>query len=493
VKSTYREIRHLCMRTRTLAILGALVLLGGMAIPGQAQTYTPIYSFGVLDSTQNGPYGQLALGRDGNFYGEVNPVRSEIYRIAPDGDETLLWMSPQSPNPQQQCVNGLTLGVDGVLYGTCNLWDDNKDNGGVIFKYDPAQGQAGPSVLYKFPYCNYSTYGLGPLTLGTDGNLYGTTTGNAGCPGNYTYGTFFQITPAGKFTILHIFQGANANEPGTPTGRLALGADGNFYGTSQIGGHPQDYNGGTVYKITPKGKVTLLYSFPNTGPYEPMGSVTQGADGKFYGTTYYGGTSGHGTIFQLVKAGTIKVLHNFNYHVDNAGFPAYPLTLGSDGSFYSPSLTFNMGGYGPESLFKITTKGVYTDLYNLQAAACAQGTEDGCYLSSPMVQHPNGNFYGTNAQGGEVGRGMFYGLNTGLRPYIVLQFPRGKRGASIGIFGAGLTGATAVSFNGVAANFTVMSDTYMTATIPASAIKGYVTVTTPSGTLKSAVKLTVTK
>lgn len=483
------------VKYRSMAALALTMffLIAATAVPAQAQTYTPLYNFGVADSSQNGPYGQLALGRDGNLYGEVNPIRSEIYRITPTGLETLLWESPQPNNPQYQCVNGLTLGADGLLYGTCNLWNDNTDNGGVIFKYDPAQGQTGPTVLYKFPYCNYNSYGLGPLTVGFDGNLYGTTTGNAACPGNYTYGTFFKITPAGIFKILHVFQGSGANEPGTPSGPLTLGADGKFYGTSQVGGNPNDYNGGTVYKITPKGKVTLLYSFSNAGPQKPMGGVTQGADGKWYGTTMYGGTSNHGTIFKLVKAGTISILHNFNHTADHAAFPSYSLTLATDGSFYAPSLTFNMGGYGYESLYKITTKGVYTDLYNLEPAGCSQGTTDGCYLSSPMVLHPNGNFYGTNAQGGQVGRGVFYGLNTGLKPYILLQYPRAKIGTSIGIFGVGLTGTTAVSFNGVGASYTVQSDTYMTATIPVGATKGYVTVMTSSGTLKSAVKLTVVK
>ena len=483
-----RHVEHSATAALVLTMLAAVVLFAGTVPPAQAQTYTPLYSFGVVDSTQNGPYGQLALGRDGNLYGEVNPIRSEIYQITPAGLETLLWESPQPNNPQDQCVNGLTLGADGLLYGTCNLWEDNTDNGGVIFKF--AGGS--PTVLYKFPFCGYSTYGLGPLTLGTDGNLYGTTTGNNACPGNYTYGTFFRITPAGSFKILHVFQGANSNEPGTPTGPLTLGADGNFYGTSQVGGNPQDYNGGTVYKITPKGKVTLLYSFSNTGPDKPMGGVTQGADGKWYGTTFYGGTYNYGTIFQLAGK-KVKILHNFNMNADDAAFPSFPLTLGTDGKFYAPSLTFNMGGFGPESLYNITTKGAYTDLHNLEPGGCTQGTPDGCLLSSSMVLHPNGTFYGTNAQGGQVGRGVFYSLGTSLKPYIILQFPRGKVGTSIGIFGMGLIGTTGVSFNGVAANFTVLSDTYMTATIPTGATKGYVTVTTPAGTLKSAVKLTVPK
>ena len=489
MNSIYWQGKHSGMAAIALTMLAAVVLLAGIAIPAQAQTYTPLYSFGAVDSSQNGPNGQLALGRDGNLYGTINPSLSEIYQITPEGEETLLWKAPTYPYGTV-CYSGMTLGADGLLYGTCQQWNGFNGNGGVIFKYDPSKGQNGFTILYSFPYCG-TTWMPSPLTLGTDRNLYGTTFGSGYC--DTGWGTFFQITPAGKFTTLHVFKGSAANEPGEPSGPLALGANGNFYGTSQAGGYPTDYNGGTVYMITPKGKVTLLYSFPNTGPYEPVAGVTQGADGKFYGTTYYGGTYGHGTIFQLVKKGTIKVLHAFNYHVDNAGFPAFPLTLGTDASLYAPSLTFNMGGYGPESLFKITTKGVYADLHNLLPAACPQGTPDGCMLSSPMVLHPSGIFYGTAAQGGTVGRGVFYGLGNGLHPYIALQFPRAKIGTSIGIFGVGLTGTTAVSFNGVASAFSVMSDTYMTATIPAGATQGYVTVTAPSGTLKSAVKLTVTK
>ena len=149
-----------------------------------------------------------------------------------------------------------------------------------------------------------------------------------------------------------------------------------------------------------------------------------------------------------------------------------------------------MGGYGPESLFEITTKGVYTDLHNLQPAACPDGTADGCMLSSPMVLHPNGTFYGTAAQGGTEGRGVFYGLSNGLKPYIILQFPLGPIGTPLGIFGQGFTNATAVAFNGTEADFTVVSDTYLEATIPAGATAGYVTVTESTGSLKSAVKFT---
>jgi uncharacterized repeat protein (TIGR03803 family) len=141
---------------------------------------------------------------------------------------------------------------------------------------------------------------------------------------------------------------------------------------------------------------------------DPVAGVTQGVDGKFYGTTYEGGTYYEGAIFQLTAAGKIAYLHYFNQSVDKAEFPSLPLTLGTDGSLYAPSLSFYMGGFGNESLFEITTKGVYTDLYNLLPAACPDGTLDGCMMSSPMVLHPNGTFYGTTEQGGLAGRGVFY-------------------------------------------------------------------------------------
>jgi hypothetical protein len=108
-----------------------------------------------------------------------------------------------------------------------------------------------------------------------------------------------------------------------------------------------------------------------------------------------------------------------------------------------------------------------------------------------MFLDPSGVFYGTTSQGGanaqfnRIGRGVFYGFSNGQRELVILQYPVAKVGSTIGIFGRGLTGATGVSFNGKAASFTVMNDTYLTATVPAGSTKGFVTVTTPSGAVKS--------
>ncbi len=483
-------------RMAAIALTMLALFSAGAVCPAQAQTYTTLYDFGVGGNYEvnSFPIGQLALGRDGNFYGTVqNPNgHSGIYQMTPEGSGTVLW-ADTSPSATQ-CLTGLTLGSDGLFYGTCEYWGGTNwttGGSGIVFKYDPSQGQSGFTVLYSWPSCwsgdyNDSVY-PGPLTLGTDGNFYGVTTSTNGgsCTGP-TMGSVFKVTPSGTLTTLHVFQGASSKDGDTPSGPLTLAANGNFYGTTQVGGNIGQ-NGGTLYEVTPKGKVTLLYSFANT--YEPAAGMTQGADGKFYGTTWEGGTYGQGTIFQLAGK-KIKILHNFDQSVGNTAYPSFPLTLGTDGNFYSPSNDNSGGSY--QSLFEITAKEVYTDLFNNFSSL------NGWIPSSPMALDPNGTFYGTTLQGGvyngqSIERGVFYSFSTGLKPYIILQFPRGTIGSSIGIFGVGLTGTTAVSFDGVDGAFTVESDTYLTATIPASAKTGYVTVSTPSGTLKSAVKLTVVK
>ncbi len=97
MNSIYRQVKYAGTAAIALTALVAVVILAGMARPAQAQTYTPLYAFGVVDSSENGPNGQLALGQDGNFYGTINPNISGIYQITPEGAETMLWWAPTYP------------------------------------------------------------------------------------------------------------------------------------------------------------------------------------------------------------------------------------------------------------------------------------------------------------------------------------------------------------------------------------------------------------
>jgi len=496
------------LRITAIALTMFGLLLAAGAQPAHAQTFTPLYSFGTDDSPDTAPGGALVLGRDGNIYGTTNWNQSNIYNMTPGGAETRLWASAEGSGDQCEWqvgsyyppFNGMTMGSDGLLYGTCWMWGYNQTSLGAIYKYDPSQGQNGITVVYSFPLDDCDAYLPSALTLGTDGNLYGV---GYGCGGSL--GSVFRFNPTtNTVATLHTFQGIESNDGANPSGPLTLGSNGDFYGTTYAGGVNGGSSAGTVYSITTKGKIKILYSFnavtdPTTGT-NPNSGVVQGADGNFYGVTYSGGIYGEGTIFKITPGGKLTFLHSFNESTDNAGYPVWQLTLGSDGNFYGSAQDCNAGGCSNESLFEISTKAkkgayAYRNLYNFPNPEACSGTTPGCVPSSPLLQHPSGTFYGVTALGGEgfYGEGVFYSLSTGLAPFISLQFPLGTEGTSLGIFGQGFTTATAVAFNGKAANFIVVSDTYLTATIPSGATKGYVTVTESSATLKSVIKFTPKK
>jgi len=172
----------------------------------------------------------------------------------------------------------------------------------------------------------------------------------------------------------------------------------------------------------------------------------------------------------------------------DGAFPSSALAWASDGNAYG---TASLGGdlpcgvedTGCGTIFKITPAGALTTLHTFE------GT-DGDF-PGPLVQGTDGTFYGVTASGGAGGDGTIFNLSVGLSSFVRLPQDSGEVGQSGGILGQGFTGTTGVFFNGTPANFTVESDTYIRATVPAGATTGYVTVTTPSGTLTSNVPFRV--
>jgi uncharacterized repeat protein (TIGR03803 family) len=169
------------------------------------------------------------------------------------------------------------------------------------------------------------------------------------------------------------------------------------------------------------------------------------------------------------------------------------LIQASDGNLYGT--TYNGGANttscngGCGTIFKITPAGTLTTVYNF----CSQSEcVDGYYPESGLVQHTNGSFYGTTFYGGQNGSaGAVYSLSLGLAPFVKVLPALGKAGTTAIILGDNLTGTTKVSFNGIPAEFTVVSDTEIQATVPAGVTTGMIEVTTPSGTLNSDVAFTV--
>ena len=161
----------------------------------------------------------------------------------------------------------------------------------------------------------------------------------------------YKITPTGTLTTLYTFdQTPHGSFPIAP---LVQGSDGNFYGTTETGGGTAGV--GVVYKITPTGMLTVLYDFDGTHGSAPTDPLVQGNDGNYYGTTWSGGSFGYGVAFQITPTGTLTVLHNMNGTSDG-GYPEAGLIQAADGTFYG----VNSGGRRRKQLrndFKNQPKG----------------------------------------------------------------------------------------------------------------------------------------
>jgi uncharacterized repeat protein (TIGR03803 family) len=233
----------------------------------------------------------------------------------------------------------------------------------------------------------------GLIAQGRDGNLYSTTANG----GTYGLGTVFRITPTGKLKVLYNFDGPHGE---APLGGLTLGTDGNFYGTTWYGGA---YRSGTIFRITPGGKLTVLYSFmefSGDSGFQPYAPPIEGVDGNFYGTAGFGGTNGGGTVYKFTPSGAFTALHEFSG--SDGSEPVAPLIQGTNGDFYG---TTQLGGSGNDGeVFRITSSGVFKILSEFDGAG------DGGNPYSPVVQGKDGDFFGTASGWGSFGWGTIYKL-----------------------------------------------------------------------------------
>jgi uncharacterized repeat protein (TIGR03803 family) len=356
---------------------------------------------------------------------------------------------------------------------------------GTVFKITP---NGVFTSLYRFCSLTNCADGANPtggLVLAADGNLYGATTYGGSnyqdCTG-YGCGTIFRMTPEGTLTTLYSFAGTDGSFPYAP---LVQSSTGILYGVAGGGGANND---GTVFAITASGKLTTLHAFNGTDGMNPS-PVIIGVDGNLYGSTTYGGISsistcsnyGCGVVFKVTPSGKFTILYDFCSQANCAdGYvPVWSLFQATDGNLYGNTSGINgttLAGFG--TIFKITTGGTFTNLYTFS------GT-DGYLPEGAMMQDTNGTLYGTTAIGGTTGNGNIFSLSEGLHPFVETEPTSGKVGSKVIILGNSLKGSTAVSFNGTPATFAVVSNTAITATVPNGATTGYVTVDKSGGRLTS--------
>ena len=309
-------------------------------------------------------------------------------------------------------ASALTLGDNGELYGTC-LRGGTFGTNGTIFKIS-ASGSFTP--LFQFS----GTNGALPsrLVRYMDGTFYGTT-----AFGGSNYGTVFGCKTNGQVTTLFKFNGINGNHPASG---LTVGLDGNLYGTTENGG---ELDLGTVFRISTNGEFITLASFAGTNGAIPVNSdLVQGSDGSLYGTTQNGGPSDAGTIFRVTTNGTLTSLYSFtldtNGIYETGAFPAGGLVQRRDGDLYG---TAQAGGDANQgifngTIFRISTEGVLKQLFYFE------GTNGGHPLCNLTIG-PDGNLYGTTANGGTFGSGAIFKLGSDSNIVLLASFG-GPNGAS---------------------------------------------------------------
>jgi uncharacterized repeat protein (TIGR03803 family) len=379
------------------ALFAAAALFAGSMV--RAQTYTVLHSFTGADGAQ--PQGGVIQASDGYFYGTTSAGGASgegtVFRMDTFGNVTTLhsFSGPDGAQP----LAGVIQGTDGNLYGTASIGGPGEGNPspdisfGTVFTIAVSGNFA---TLHSFTYNDGA--GPGGLIKGSDGSFYGVTAGG----GVSGAGVIFKIDATGNFSALHTFSGPDGAHP---SGNLLEASDGNFYGPAKEGGATGN---GVIFKMDPSGNVTTFHSFGGgTGPdgTSPWGALIQGTDGNFYGTTNVGGANacqgnGCGTVYKLDASGNVTLLHSFS--MTDGDFPPAGLVQASDGNFYGTTTYFGPAGdfdYG--TIFRINAAGNFATLHAFT------GT-DGTPSSGPLMQGRDGSLYGTASEGGGTGGGAVF-------------------------------------------------------------------------------------
>ncbi|HXJ61990.1 MAG TPA: choice-of-anchor tandem repeat GloVer-containing protein, partial [Verrucomicrobiae bacterium] len=302
----------------------------------------------------------------------------------------------------------LTLGRDGNSYGT--TFQGGDANRGTVFRLTL-------TGVYSSLYSLKGVDGNTPngLALGNDGNFYGTTVGEPPGGGlNFgSWGTVFRVTTNGDFTTLYRFTGWE--DGGWPFAGLTLGRDGNLYGVTSLGGSADH---GTVFRVTTSGVLTTLVTFTGDNGSAPTGRLVQGPDGNFYGTTQGGGIHDWGTVFRMTPDGNLTTIYRFTNGIDSS-VPYTGLTLGPDGKFYGT--TWGQGVNG--TLFQITTNGALTTLYTFPTGA------GGTAPTAELTLGNDGNLYGTADAWAGDGWGTVFRLTPNGDFSLLYSFTGGADGS----------------------------------------------------------------
>jgi uncharacterized repeat protein (TIGR03803 family) len=418
----------LCKKISCLqnVVLALAALLLSMAVPtqlAQAQKLTVLHTFtggadggspdgNLIRDVKGNLYGTAEVGGTGGCIGDFGNGCGVVFRLDTHGTEAVLYSFTGYPSDGQYPLAGLFRNARGVLYGT--TVGGGTDDNGTVFKLD-TNGKE--TVLHGFGgNGDGGSPGLSALIQDSSGNLFDTTEGG----GKQGRGTVYRITPSGDETVLYSFVGGTSGAE--PIAGLVEDEQGNLYGSTAFGGDDNcnPPNGcGTIFKLAKNGAETVLYSFTGgtTDGTDPRGTLVRDADGNLYGVTLEGGEYGLGTVFKIDTNGKETVLHSFAGGSDGAE-PDAGLVRDDAGNLYG---TASQGGSGScfngfqrgcGTVFEINPSGTETILYSFTNGA------DGSFPFAGLLRTATGDLYGATVLGGSnacggYGCGAIFKLTVG--------------------------------------------------------------------------------
>lgn len=394
----------------SVALLAVLI---GSADAAAASSLTTLHAFCTDTQGARCLDGMTPVSRlieiDGQFYGTTSAgganMLGTVFRVTADG----MFATVHSFCEQDHCPDGarpgrfLARGPGGAIYGVTA--GGGLADGGTVFRL--SRGGA-YTLVHRFCSEARCTDGLQPVSVLFDGkgNLFGT----AASGGTHGGGIAFAIDSGGTFRVIHNFCAESGCADGATPGPLMRARNGSFYGTTLAGGRN---HAGTIFQMTPAGAVTILYAFcgANKCPdgRQPAGALVEGLGGNLYGATTQQGADNYGTIFQITPAGRLRTLHSFCAapNCRDGATPTDGLVLGKDGSLYGTASAG--GGFYSGAVFRLTAAGKYSLVYDF----CARhGCFDGDDPAASPIFGSDGKLYGTTATGGAGGNdGTAYRLD----------------------------------------------------------------------------------
>lgn len=386
------------LQTAACLVSGFLMLGGGLfSQPATAQTYTVLYTFTGQPDGKGPSSGLLRVGSQpfsNDTYGTTHQGGTNnsgsIFKLSAAGQETVLYSFTGGADGGYPQVNGVLLrGSAGNLYGTTNA--GGTSNCGVVFKLAPDGTE---TVLHTFTGMLDGCNPQSGLIRDAAGNFYGTARTSS------SDGVVFTITTAGVFTTLYSFTGGA--DGGQPYGDLVFDPAGNLYGTTTLGGAS---NKGVIFKLTPAGQESVLYSFTGGADGGTPVGLTRDSSGNLYGMTQAGGL-GNGVVFKLSSSGVYTVLHPFTG--TDGQFPTASPTRDPAGNLYGTTLFGGANGDGV--VFKLRSDGTYTVLHSFTGGADGSRPFGGDLIWTPSAAL-SATLYGS-ASGVGSSNGVLFSLTT---------------------------------------------------------------------------------